>query len=50
MQAPVTSVDGSLAEVEEQKKKAAAVWGKLMTTNAASAKNGCKLKSKFNPR
>ena len=49
-QPPVTSVDGSLAEVEEQKKKAAAVQGKLMTNNAAAAKNGCKLKSKFNPR
>lgn len=44
-QPPVTSVDGTLAETEEEKKKKAMLQGRL-----GIAKRGCKLQNRFNPR
>lgn len=44
-QPPVTSVDGTLAETEEEKKKKAMLQGRL-----GIAKKGCKLQNRFNPR
>lgn len=43
--------DKNLKEVEEQKKKAAALQGTLTANNnAVVSKDGCKLKKRFNPR